>query len=101
METISDVPNAPTIAGRDAKTGVWHLTCLCPHCGERHHYGGGDGDTPRIGHRAPHCSPPTNGGYILAPATGDALDDLRAGARRDADREKRRLAKERREASAW
>lgn len=103
MATVSGVSDAPTIAERDAKTGVWHLTCRCPLCGKRHYHGGGDGDAPDLGYRTIHCLRPVSAlaDYNLVPATGDALADLLAEAKRDANREKRRLAKERREASAW
>jgi hypothetical protein len=27
----------------------------CPLCGTRHHYSGGDGSEPALGHRVAHC----------------------------------------------
>ncbi len=34
----------------------WALTVLrCPYCGRRHYHGGGNGPTPLLGFRVPHC----------------------------------------------
>jgi hypothetical protein len=38
----------------------------CPHCGEKHTHGGGDGPVPQGGHRVAHCRNSTGGkGYII------------------------------------
>ncbi len=63
---------------RRCRCGVWALTVLiCPFCGKTHHHGGGDGDTPTLGHRAAHCAKPgIPPGYVLV-ASEVPYDKLR------------------------
>lgn len=47
-----------------ARNGVWLITVEhCPHCGGKHHHGGGDGDEPALGHRVADCG--ARGGYYV------------------------------------
>lgn len=51
------------------RNSMWTLTVeRCPLCGKRHVHGGGDGETPTLGHRVAHCVDGT-GGYVLTLAT--------------------------------
>jgi hypothetical protein len=40
----------------------WLLELTCPHCGEKHTHGGGDGPVPQGGHRVAHCRNSTGKG---------------------------------------
>lgn len=58
----NDAGNGNTLTGTpcavaEAQHGRegWWLTLTCPHCGERHLHGGGDGEAPDGGHRVAHC----------------------------------------------
>lgn len=41
---------------KNKRDGVWDLFIKCPYCGEKHHHGGGIGETPNLGFRAAHCA---------------------------------------------
>jgi hypothetical protein len=48
---ITPTVTATPRRGRDG----WVLKLTCPHCGETHTHGGGDGPVARGGHRVAHC----------------------------------------------
>jgi hypothetical protein len=43
----------------------WFLEIVCPHCGQRHQHGGGDGLVPQSGHYVAHCRNSTGKGYFI------------------------------------
>lgn len=70
QETPCTFDKSPPLAHATAKRGrdgVWGWTvAVCPHCGQKHAHGGGDGEFPAfLGHRVSHCRTGRNAGYIL------------------------------------
>jgi hypothetical protein len=57
----------------------WILELTCPHCGEIHRHGGGDGLVAQGGHRVAHCRENRGRGYFInldADKQGGCHDDL-------------------------
>jgi len=56
-----------TIVIATARRGreCWLLELTCPHCGEKHTHGGGDGLMAQGGHRIAHCRNSTGKGYFI------------------------------------
>ena len=71
-------PTVPATASL-ATDGVWRLALRCPHCGERHLHGGGDGDSPEYGHRQSHCAAGGGRGYSLVPVAAGAATAVQDG----------------------
>lgn len=44
----------------------WILELTCPHCGEPHQHGGGNGVVAAGGHRIAHCRHLRRRGYFIA-----------------------------------
>lgn len=53
-----------TAAPRRGRDG-WILELTCPHCGETHTHGGGDGLVAQGGHRIAHCRRLHGVGYFI------------------------------------
>lgn len=43
----------------------WIIEIICPHCGQRHQHGGGDGLIAQGGHRVAHCHHLRGRGYFI------------------------------------
>lgn len=59
---ITPAVTATPRRGRDG----WILELTCPHCGEIHTHGGGDGLVAQGGHRVAHCRHLHGVGYFIA-----------------------------------
>lgn len=58
---ITPTVTATPHRGRDG----WVLELTCPHCGETHTHGGGDGLMAQGGHRVAHCRRLHGVGYFI------------------------------------
>lgn len=54
LRGMTEYPKVEARATR-SKDGIWDLWITCPYCGKKHHHGGGSGEEPMYGFRAPHC----------------------------------------------
>jgi hypothetical protein len=72
---LNPIVVATSRRARDA----WIIKLICPHCGEKHTHGGGDGLMPHVGHRVAHCRNSTGKGYFIELAEEAKVqhDDLR------------------------
>jgi hypothetical protein len=59
-------PTIPAYIERDEVTGSLYAYVKCPHCGDMHSHGAGQGDSPPIlGNRLSHCVTCEPAGYSL------------------------------------
>lgn len=71
MQVIAD-PTVLAFIERDEVTGSVRAYVKCPHCGDVHIHGAGQGEgSPDLGHRVSHCVTCETAGYTLVPGPPD------------------------------
>ena len=61
-EAKRNIERTPVTCLYQDDSGTWHITVVCPFCGEEHHHGGGDRAVPSLGLRESDCG---NGQYFI------------------------------------
>ncbi|MDQ3227521.1 MAG: hypothetical protein M3Q50_12920 [Chloroflexota bacterium] len=55
-QSIDAEPTVDVAIAWSERDRYWELTVVrCCYCGRRHYHGGGNGPTPLLGFRVPHC----------------------------------------------